>query len=122
MPRASPIADSVVMSRWSSSRKISIRNRMVFSRSASRVRRSSGVSLGLAGGGAGGGWSENRLMSRRVVVLVAGVPPARRAGRSSFHDPHRWVAARRAGADAETGGDDVEPELPSLQLAGDGPA
>src|SRR3954468_1038665 len=29
---------------------------------------------------------------------------------------------RRAGADAETGGNDVDPELPAPQLAGDGPA
>src|SRR3954471_25062124 len=29
---------------------------------------------------------------------------------------------RRAGADAETGGNDVDPELPALPLAGDGPA
>jgi hypothetical protein len=28
----------------------------------------------------------------------------------------------RAGADAQTGEDDVDPELPALQLTGDGPA
>jgi len=30
--------------------------------------------------------------------------------------------ARCAGTDAETGGDNVEPELPPLQLTGNGPA
>jgi hypothetical protein len=40
------------------------------------------------------------------------------------HDPHRWAAvAQCVGADAKTtAGDDVEPELPALQLASDDPA
>jgi len=58
-----------------------------------------------------------------VVAAMDGVTPARRAGRSSCDDPHRWVAAAQCvGADAETDGDNVEPKLPVLQLAVDEPA
>jgi hypothetical protein len=40
-----------------------------------------------------------------------GASPARCVGRSPCDDPHRRVAAaRRAGADAETAGDNAEPE------------
>jgi hypothetical protein len=45
------------------------------------------------------------------------------AGHSSCDDPNRWVAAtRRAGAEAQTIGDDVDPELLALQYARDGSA
>src|SRR4051794_33616453 len=58
MPMAALIATGVVMPRWSSSRKISLRRRIVVSRSAYRARRSSGASFGFSGGDGGGGWSE----------------------------------------------------------------
>ena len=62
-------------------------------------------------------------MSCQLIVVMAGITSARRAGRSPCDDPHRWVTAVRcAGTDAEAGGGDVKPELPALQLAGDGPA
>ena len=58
-----------------------------------------------------------------VVTLVTSVTPAKRAACSPCDDLHRWVtAAGRAGVDAETGGGDVEPGLPTLQLAADDPA
>src|SRR4051812_38361204 len=122
MPSAAPIAVGVMMPRSSNSRPIAMRSRIVVSRSSCRMRRSSADTFGFSGGD-GGDWSGGRLMPCEVVALVAGVTPARRASRSPCDDPHRWVtAARRAGADAETGRDEVDPELPALQLAGDGPA
>src|SRR4051812_21939849 len=63
---------------------------------------------------------DDRAASSLAGWLAA--PPAR-CSRSSRYDPHRWVAAaRRAGADAQPAGDDVDPELPALQLVGDDPA
>ena len=64
-PRAAPIDAGVVMSRSSNSRPIAIRRQIVVSRSACRARRSSDVSLGLAGSGWSGGRSGNRLMPAR---------------------------------------------------------
>src|SRR3954464_8877835 len=66
-------------------------------------------------------WSSSCWSKEERAALFQQV--ARLWSASLCYNPYRWVtAARRAGADAETGGGEGGSELPALQLAGDDPA